>query len=79
MERQQNAMSVGVEALRLALDTSKQHLSSALAQLSRWRRLSKDRAELARMSDARLRDIGLSRADVLKEAARPFWDATSRR
>lgn len=74
MERQQHARSVGVEVFRLALHTSRQHLSSALAQLSRWRQLSKDRAELARMSDHRLRDIGLSRADVLKESSRPFWD-----
>lgn len=81
MERQQSEMSIGVEASRLSRRTLtlRKHLSAALAQLSRWRQLSKDRAELARMSDDRLRDIGLSRADVQKEAARPFWDAPSRR
>jgi uncharacterized protein YjiS (DUF1127 family) len=77
MERQQNEMSVGVEALRLS--RLSKHLSAALAQLRRWRQLSKDRAELARMSDDRLRDIGLSRAEVLKEATRPFWDDPLRR
>ena len=79
MERQQNEMSVGVEALRLSRRTLRRHLSAARAQLKRWRQVSKDRAELARMSDDRLRDIGLSRADVLKETSRPFWDASSRR
>jgi uncharacterized protein YjiS (DUF1127 family) len=79
MERPQNEMGVGVEAPRLSRRTLRKHLSAALAQLRRWRQLGKDRAELARMSDERLRDIGLSRADVLKEAARPFWDASSRR
>ena len=77
MERQQNEMSVGVEALRLS--RLRKHLSAALAQLRRWRQMSKDRAELARMSDDRLRDIGLSRADVLKGTTRSFWDAPSRR
>ena len=79
MERQQNEMSVGVKALRLSRRMLKKHLSTARAQLKRWRQVSKDRAELARMSDDRLRDIGLSRADVLKETSRPFWDASSRR
>ncbi|MNQ50446.1 hypothetical protein D3C85_643910 [compost metagenome] len=74
MERQQKLMSVGTRALRLTLGASSQGLCRALAQLGRWRQLSQDRAELARMSDDRLRDIGLSRADVLKEYARPFWE-----
>lgn len=74
MERQQKLVSMGPRALRLTLGASSQGLCRALAQLGRWRQLSQDRAELARMSDDRLRDIGLSRADVLKEYARPFWD-----
>ena len=74
MERQRKLMSVGAWALRSTLNASSQRLCKAVAQLSRWRQLSQDRAELARMSDDRLRDIGLSRADVLKEYARPFWD-----
>ena len=49
-------------------------LRSAVAQLRRWRQLSRDRAELARLTHEQLRDIGLSRADILREIARPFWD-----
>lgn len=79
MERQHNAKSSGATVLLWVHRTSRQHLSSALAQLRRWRQLSHDRAEMARMSDERLRDIGLSRADVMKEATRPFWDDPLRR
>ncbi len=43
-------------------------------QLARWRQLHRQRQELARMSDAALHDIGMSRTDVLQEVERPFWD-----
>ncbi|MGE8392665.1 MAG: DUF1127 domain-containing protein [Pseudomonas sp.] len=43
-------------------------------QLMRWRQLHRERRELARLSDAALDDIGLSRADILREVERPFWD-----
>ncbi|UVL60234.1 DUF1127 domain-containing protein [Pseudomonas sp. B21-032] len=43
-------------------------------QLLRWRQLHRQRLELARLSDAALDDIGLSRADILREVERPFWD-----
>lgn len=32
------------------------------------------RRELARMTDDRLRDMGISPAEATVEAARPFWD-----
>ena len=54
-------------------------LSRATAQLKRWRQLSRDRAVLARLSDDCLRDIGLSRADVMLESSRPFWDDPHKR
>ena len=34
---------------------------------------SRQRRSLLELSDARLRDIGLTRADVAEEAAKPFW------
>lgn len=43
-------------------------------QVKRWQQLHYEREQLARMSDATLHDIGLSRADILKEVERPFWD-----
>lgn len=49
-------------------------LVHAVAQIRRWRQLHRERAEMASLSDDRLRDIGLSRCDVRRESARPFWD-----
>ncbi|MBH3430243.1 DUF1127 domain-containing protein [Pseudomonas alkylphenolica] len=45
-----------------------------VGQLARWRQLHYQRMELARLSDAALHDIGMSRADVMQEVERPFWD-----
>lgn len=56
------------------------HLSlSALArklgqQLKRWYQLAEQRRRLASLDGAALKDLGLSRADVLQESERPFWD-----
>jgi len=36
--------------------------------------LRKSRAALAEMTDAQLRDIGVTRAEAMQEAGRPFWD-----
>ncbi len=40
-----------------------------------WRKRARDRAELARMDYALLRDIGADRATVDLEVARAFWQA----
>lgn len=49
-------------------------LTGVLARVRRWRQLSRQRRELAQLSDEILKDIGLSRADALREAGRRFWD-----
>ena len=49
-----------------------------LPPLRRWARTARERRHLAEMSDHMLRDIGLTRAEALDEAARPFWDVTPR-
>jgi uncharacterized protein YjiS (DUF1127 family) len=41
--------------------------------LCKWRRRSRDRAQLAMLDERMLRDIGLSRSDVLAETDKPFW------
>jgi uncharacterized protein YjiS (DUF1127 family) len=43
-------------------------------QVRRWWQLAEERRQLATMDERMLKDIGLSRADVLQESARPFWD-----
>ena len=39
-----------------------------------WHERSRQRRQLQCLSDHMLRDIGLSRADVLAEATKPFWE-----
>ncbi len=39
-----------------------------------WHALSVQRRCLATLSEATLKDLGLSRADVEQEIRRPFWD-----
>ena len=43
-------------------------------QFARWRQLAEQRRRLAMLDDAALKDLGLSRADVIQESERSFWD-----
>lgn len=40
-----------------------------------WQELARERRHLHSLDDHMLKDMGLSRSDVEREAARPFWDA----
>ena len=42
-------------------------------QLIVWQRDSRSRRELQSLNAYQLKDIGLSRADTLSDAAKPFW------
>ncbi len=42
--------------------------------LLRWQELAQQRRRLLAMDDRMLKDIGITRADATREAARPFWD-----
>jgi uncharacterized protein YjiS (DUF1127 family) len=44
-----------------------------LATFREWRRRAHDRAELARLDDRMLRDIGVTRADAEFLINKPFW------
>ncbi|WP_136439237.1 DUF1127 domain-containing protein [Pacificoceanicola onchidii] len=48
-----------------------------LSRLGQWAALARQRRALARLDDAALSDIGLSRDAAQSEASRPFWDAPS--
>jgi uncharacterized protein YjiS (DUF1127 family) len=54
-------------------------LPLAWRQLRRWQQLAAQRRQLASLSDAALKDLGISRADAYQEAERPFWDDPLRR
>ena len=40
-----------------------------------WRRRSRERAALARFTREDMRDLGISRVDVMREVRKPFWRA----
>ena len=40
-----------------------------------WRQRMRQRRQLARLDDALLKDIGLTRCDAEMESAKPFWRA----
>lgn len=47
----------------------------AVEALLAWQTRAAERSQLAAMDDRLLRDVGLSRADVERERAKPFWTA----
>lgn len=48
-------------------------LYAAVQHVLHWLELTRGRRHLARLDDRLLRDIGLSRADIEPEIAKPFW------
>ncbi|MDX2479070.1 MAG: DUF1127 domain-containing protein [Desulfuromusa sp.] len=52
-------------------------VNKVLDKILFWRELSVERAELSRVSDDLLTDIGLSREVAVHEANRHFWDAAT--
>ena len=50
-------------------------LSQLLALLLTWLWRARSRRELVKLSDAQLRDVGLNRDMINREAEKPFWMA----
>ena len=48
-------------------------LDAVVDTLLVWQRQRKDRLHLMSLDDRLLRDIGISNADVDREASKPFW------
>jgi len=71
--RKQNRITEQVPAIRLLPVVAGLWLS-AVRTIRRWRRTARDRRDLLKLSDALLEDIGLTRADIAREANRPFWN-----
>jgi uncharacterized protein YjiS (DUF1127 family) len=53
--------------------SARQALSWIFARLRAWRQRSRGRAELARLDERMLRDIGITPGDVWEEINKPFW------
>jgi uncharacterized protein YjiS (DUF1127 family) len=59
---------------RRAAGPSLRHVLSVVRKmLQQWGRRRRERAELARLDDRMLRDIGITRGDVWQEINKPFW------
>ena len=41
--------------------------------VAQWHERTRSRSQLLRLDDAQLKDIGISMADVDREAMKPFW------
>ena len=68
------AHDVGLATCDVGAYPRKGRVRRGWLRLRRWLQLRHERRQLWRLSDAMLKDIGLSRADVEREASRPFWD-----
>lgn len=60
-------------AVLMAWRRAAQLAGRALEGLLVWSDRSRQRRQLAELDDHMLRDIGLSRADVMAETTKPFW------
>ncbi|TGD95028.1 DUF1127 domain-containing protein [Methylobacterium nonmethylotrophicum] len=61
-----------VPAIRLA-SPRRRSATSLLQQLELWADRRRERRDLLNCPDALLKDVGLSRADAVREAQKPFW------
>ena len=61
-----------VELLRRPI-LSKPFLQACLARIVVWSARARERRLLLELDDRSLKDLGLSRADARREAAKPFW------
>jgi uncharacterized protein YjiS (DUF1127 family) len=66
-------LPVGGALIRFALRRLGDHLGRGAGLLLLWAERRDQRHRLAELNDRMLRDIGLSRADVMAEATKPFW------
>jgi len=48
-------------------------LGAAVDRIYLWQERAAQRAHLASLDDHRLKDLGISRAEAVQEAAKPFW------
>lgn len=50
-------------------------VTRAIGLILTWQQRARERRHLASMDDHGLKDIGLTKVDVLREADKPFWQA----
>jgi uncharacterized protein YjiS (DUF1127 family) len=55
--------------------THSSHWDQLKLRIAEWQRRARSRHELEALSDATLRDIGITRCDAHREMNKPFWMA----
>jgi uncharacterized protein YjiS (DUF1127 family) len=55
--------------------THTSHWDQLKLRITEWQRRARSRRELEALSDATLRDIGITRCDAHREMNKPFWMA----
>ena len=55
--------------------TRTSHWDQLKLRITEWQRRARSRRELEVLSDATLRDIGITRCDAHREMNKPFWIA----
>ncbi|MBD8890352.1 DUF1127 domain-containing protein [Labrenzia suaedae] len=60
------------------LEAGRSIVRLVLERIRIWRLVHRSRRQLEGMPDHALEDLGLTRSDVRKEAARAFWDHNHR-
>ena len=65
--------SLSLKTRTLSLKTAGDWLVRVTDALLAWQYRAHERSHLMTLDDRMLRDIGLARADVENEAAKPFW------
>ncbi len=67
------ALTDGHAPAASALQGSRNVLTTLLLRMVEAQRQQRERSQLAELSDAALKDLGLSRADVWSELSKPGW------
>jgi uncharacterized protein YjiS (DUF1127 family) len=68
-----DSMNSPMETFKSAMNLRVARLSDLKRRLYEWRRRVRSRGELMSLSDAELRDIGLSRSEAEVEASKVYW------
>ena len=63
------------ELARLNAPLHRHHRPGLLARLLGWDATFRQRTHLVGLTDAQLRDIGITRNEAAREGERPVWDA----
>ncbi len=61
-----------------AVSRAMANIGHVAATLSLWRSRRRERQALRKLEDHQLSDIGITKAEALEEANKPFWQGSSR-